>query len=148
MTTASAYLGLFVVAFGAATILPLQSEAVLVGLLALGRHSAWVLILVATLGNVLGSIANYGLGFWLERMRKRSWFPVSEAGLGRAQRSYHRYGRWSLLLSWVPLIGDPLTIVAGTMREPLWSFTLLVLVAKMGRYLVLASIVLGVKAQP
>lgn len=148
MITVSAYLGLFAVAFGAATVLPLQSEAVLAGLLTLGKHPVWVLILVATLGNVLGLIANYGLGFWLERLRDKSWFPVSEVGLGRAQRSYHRYGRWSLLLSWMPIIGDPLTIVAGTMREPLWSFTLLVLVAKMGRYLVLTAIVIGVKPQP
>lgn len=136
----SAYLGLFFVAFGAATLLPLQSEAVLVGLLAYGEHSPLVLIAVATAGNVLGSVVNWVLGRYIEHWRDKRWFPVSKEKLERAQRGYHRYGRWSLLLSWVPIIGDPLTVVAGIMREPLRSFLPIVLVAKLGRYLVLAAI--------
>ena len=140
----SGYLGLFLAAFGAATLLPLQSEAVLVGLLLLDRHPVWALLLVATLGNVLGSAVNWLLGRYIEHWRHRRWFPVGEAKLARAQRAYHRYGRWSLLLSWVPIIGDPLTVIAGIMREPLWSFLLIVLVAKASRYLVLAALTLGV----
>ncbi len=139
----AAYLGLFVSAFGAATLLPLQSEAVLVGLLLNGAHPAWALIAVATAGNVLGSIVNWVLGRYLERWRERRWFPVRPEQLHKAQANYHRYGRWSLLLSWVPIIGDPLTVVAGVMREPLWSFVLIVTIAKAGRYLALAAITLG-----
>lgn len=143
MLDISAYLGLFMAAFLAATLLPMQSEAVLVGLLLAGQQAPVALLLVATLGNVLGSLVNWLLGRGLERYRDRRWFPLSEAKLQRAQRSYHRYGRWSLLLSWIPIIGDPLTMVAGVMREPLWSFLLIVTLAKAGRYLVLTLITLG-----
>lgn len=140
----SAYFALFFAAFGAATLLPMQSEAVLVGLLVLGDYPAVWLVAVATLGNVLGSLVNWVLGRYIERWRGRRWFPVSEAALARGQKGYHRYGRWSLLLSWVPIIGDPLTVVAGVMREPLWSFMLIVTVAKLGRYVVLAAATLGI----
>ena len=140
----SAYLILFLAAFGAATLLPLQSEAVLVGLLALGEHPAWVLVVVASAGNVLGSWVNWLLGRYIEHWRHKRWFPVSESQLERAQRAYHRYGRWTLLLSWTPIIGDPLTLVAGVMREPLWSFMLIVTIAKTASYLVLAAFTLGV----
>ncbi|WP_312520007.1 YqaA family protein [Stutzerimonas nitrititolerans] len=143
MLDTSAYLGLFLAALLAATILPLQSEAALVGLLLSDAFAPWALLLVATMGNVLGSVINWLLGRSLERFRDRRWFPVSASGLARAQRGYQRYGRWSLLLSWVPLIGDPLTVIAGTLREPLWSFLLLVTLAKGARYLVLAALTLG-----
>ncbi|MFZ5774769.1 MAG: YqaA family protein [Thermodesulfobacteriota bacterium] len=137
------YLGLFGSAFGAATLLPLQSEAVLAGLLFAGRHPVWILLLVATCGNVLGSTVNWWMGRSLDAFREKPWFPVKEQALEKARRSYHRHGRWSLLLSWAPVIGDPLTVVAGLMRESLWSFLLLVTLAKAGRYLVLAMLVLG-----
>ncbi|MNJ64969.1 Inner membrane protein YqaA [compost metagenome] len=131
------------VAFGAATLLPLQSEAVLVGLLLAGKHATLGLLLAAIVGNVLGSTVNWLLGRSIERWRHTRWFPVGEAQLQRAQDAYHRYGRWSLLLSWVPIIGDPLTLIAGVMREPLWSFLLIVLLAKASRYLLLAALTLG-----
>ncbi|MBQ0742543.1 MAG: DedA family protein [Pseudomonas sp.] len=139
----SGYFGLFVAAFGAATLLPMQSEAVLVGLLLTDRYAAWALLTVATTGNVLGSALNWLLGRSIERYRQKRWFPVSEGKLEQAQRAYHRFGRWSLLLSWVPIIGDPLTVVAGVMREPFWSFLLIVTLAKAARYLLLAVLTLG-----
>ena len=139
----SVYLGMFLFAFGAASLLPLQSEAVLVGLLLGGGHSTFGLLLVASLGNVFGSVLNAALGRGIERFHGRRWFPLGEARLERAKDTYRRYGRWSLLLSWVPVIGDPLTLVAGVMREPWWSFLLLVSLAKAGRYLVLTAITLG-----
>lgn len=74
------------------------------------------------------------------------WFPVKKSSLERASGWYRRYGRWSLLLSWMPLFGDALTVIAGVLREPLWSFLVLVAVAKTGRYLVLAAATLGTKA--
>ncbi len=136
----AAHAGLFFSAFLAATILPAQSEAVLAGLLLAG-YTPWILLLVATTGNVLGSVVNWLLGRGLAGASSR-WAPRQGPMLERAQRWYHRYGRWSLLLSWVPVIGDPLTVVAGMLREPLPVFLLLVTLAKLGRYLVLAAWVL------
>ncbi|MFJ3408571.1 YqaA family protein [Pseudomonas protegens] len=134
-----AYFGLFLAAFGAATLLPLQSEALLVGLLHNSQLAVLGLWLVATLGNVLGSLVNWWLGQRLEHYKERRWFPVSSRHLERAQR----YGHWTLLLSWMPLIGDPLTLVAGVMGEPLKRFLLLVTLAKGARYAVLAWLTLG-----
>jgi membrane protein YqaA with SNARE-associated domain len=138
-----AYLGLFLAAFGAATLLPLQSEAVLVALLLSGKYALWSLLAVATLGNVLGSLVNWWLGRAIERFQDRRWFPVSPKHLEKARGHYQRYGHWSLLLSWLPVIGDPLTLVAGVMREPLGRFLLIVTLAKGARYGVLAAATLG-----
>ncbi|WP_027283896.1 YqaA family protein [Rubritepida flocculans] len=142
MSALATYASLFLVAFGAASLLPMQSEPVLVGLLLASDHPAWALVLVASLGNTLGSCVNYALGRMVERFRHRRWFPVGEAALDRAQAWYARWGRWSLLASWAPIIGDPLTVVAGVMREPFWRFVPLVALAKTGRYVVLAWIAL------
>ncbi len=139
----TSYLGLFLAAFGAATLLPMQSEAVLVGMLLSDRYVSSTLLAVATFGNVLGSTLNWVLGRSIERLRHKRWFPVSKSKLEKARQSYLRYGRWSLLLSWVPIIGDPLTVVAGVMREPFWSFLLIVTLAKGVRYLVLTAVTLG-----
>ena len=138
------YAALFAVAVGAATILPLQSEAMLAGLLLADYPPAW-LIIIASAGNVLGSIANWIIGRQVERYRDWRWFPVKQAQLDRAQRWYQRHGKWSLLLSWVPVVGDPLTVVAGVLREPLPTFIVLVTIAKVGRYLALAAVVLGAR---
>lgn len=135
--------GLFAVAFVAATILPAQSEAVLVGLLVAGAAQPAVLVAVATLGNVLGSVTNWFLGRGVERFRDRRWFPVSGRALDQASAWYHRWGRWSLLLSWAPVGGDALTVAAGVLREPFWSFLLIVTIAKAGRYIVLAAVTMG-----
>ena len=143
MLTLSVYPALFLSAFGAATLLPLQSEAVLVALLLAGQHPLWALLLTATLGNVLGSWVNWLLGRSIEHYRERRWCPVSPARLQQAQAWHARYGRWSLLLSWMPVIGDPLTLVAGVMRERLWIFLTIVTLAKAGRYAVLAALTLA-----
>ncbi len=135
------YLSLFLSAFVAATIFPMQSEALLVGLL-LADYPAWLLVTIASVGNILGSLVNWLLGRWIERLRGRSWFPVDDQSLAKAEAWYHRYGKWSLLLSWAPIIGDPLTVIAGIFREPLRVFLPLVAVAKVGRYLALAGLTL------
>lgn len=142
MGTLALYTGLFTVAFVAATVFPLQSEAALIALLLNGQQPVWALIAVASVGNVLGSVVNWLLGRGIERFADRRWFPASPAALARAQRAYQRWGKWSLLLSWAPFIGDPLTVVAGVLREPLPMFVLLVTLAKVGRYVTLAWLVL------
>ena len=139
----SVYVGLFMAALLAATILPMQSEAVLVGLLLTEKYPAAWLLAVASVGNILGSVLNWLLGRSIEHYRQRSWFPVSEPRLIQAQNWYQRYGKWSLLLSWMPVIGDPLTVAAGVMRESFWIFLLLVSVAKILRYLALMAATLG-----
>jgi membrane protein YqaA with SNARE-associated domain len=137
------YVGLFAAAFGAATLLPLQSEALLVGLIVSDRYWLWGLLAVATLGNVLGSLVNWWLGRGIERFQDRRWFPVSAKHMATARKHYERYGHWSLLLSWMPVIGDPLTLIAGVMREPLGRFVLIVTVAKAARYAVVALLTSG-----
>ena len=134
----AAYFGLFGAAFLAATILPAQSEAVLAMMILAERYPLAILIGIASLGNVLGSVVNWALGRGIEHYRDRRWFPVSPAQLERAEDWYRRYGKWSLLASWVPIVGDPLTVVAGVLRVPLPTFVALVTIAKAGRYLVLA----------
>lgn len=133
-----AYGGLLAAAFLAATLLPAQSEALLAALLLGGGLSPVLLVLAASVGNIAGSLVNYALGRSLERFSGRRWFPVSAAGLARARGWYARGGRWVLLLSWLPVVGDPLTLVAGVMREKLWVFLLLVGAGKAGRYTALA----------
>jgi membrane protein YqaA with SNARE-associated domain len=144
MDDLAVYAGLFAVAFVAATLLPAQSEAALAGLIAMGAHSPVALVIVASAGNILGSVVNWLIGRRVEAYRDRRWFPASPRMLDRATGWYRRYGRWSLLLSWMPVIGDPLTLVAGVLREPLWSFVTLVSVAKTARYFAVAAAALAV----
>ena len=133
--------GLFFSAFIAATLLPVQSEAVLTLLLVGGDYSASSLLLVATAGNVLGALVNWMIGRFLMRYAAHPRFPFSGAQIFRAERFYGRVGWVSLFASGVPLIGDPITVVAGLMREPLWGFLLVVTFAKGGRYLILAWLI-------
>lgn len=137
--------GLFAIAFVAATILPAQSEAAMVGL-QLAGYPVLLLIAAASIGNTLGAVVNWALGRGVERFKDRRWFPVSATSLDRASAWYRRWGRWSLLLSWAPIGGDALTVAAGVLREPFWSFLVLVAIAKTGRYIVLAAATAGLTA--
>ena len=131
---------LFLSAFAAATVLPLQSEAVLLALLAKGHHSAIALLFFASLGNILGACVNWYLGLKIEHYKDKKWFPLSAQQMTRAQLSYQKYGYWTLLLSWVPIIGDPITLIAGLLKENFARFLLLASLAKVGRYLFLYGI--------
>jgi membrane protein YqaA with SNARE-associated domain len=137
------YGALFAASFLSATLFPFQSEAVLFGMLVSGRYPEWLLIAVASVGNTLGSVANWFLGRFLAHFEGRRWFPVKREQMAKAEGWYHRYGRWTLLMSWMPVIGDPLTLVAGVLREPLPVFILLVAVAKTARYLIVGGLSLG-----
>ena len=137
------YAGLFAAAFLSATVLPFQSEVVLFGLLLTEHYQGWLLILVASAGNTLGSVVNWWLGRLVAKFEGRTWFPVKRDSIARAEAWYHRYGRWSLLLSWLPFVGDPLTIVAGVLREPFPVFLALVALAKTARYVAVAAVTSG-----
>ena len=140
MSHLAEYAGLFFAALLSATILPFQSEVVLFGMLLTHHYSAVALVLVASLGNILGSCLNWLMGRFLARFEDRPWFPLRRDKIEKAEGWYHRYGRWSLLLSWAQIVGDPLTIVAGVLREPFPVFLALVSIAKIGRYLAVAGI--------
>ncbi|MBZ2162872.1 YqaA family protein [Alteromonas stellipolaris] len=131
---------MFVSAFLAATILPLSSELVLTTL-ALSGSSALVLLVVASLGNILGSIVNYVLGFRYGQLVATKLLRVSHATFMRAEVMYRKWGKWSLLLAWVPVIGDPLTLLAGTLRTRFWFFVLIVGMSKTARYAALLFLI-------
>lgn len=131
------YLGLFLSAFIAATLLPLYSEAVIVALSGAGGFDAVLLVAVATAGNTLGAVVNWALGRYLLYWQDRKWFPFRPAQLEKASRWFRHYGEWSLLLAWAPVVGDPLTFVAGVMRVHIVPFLILVTIGKAGRYAVL-----------
>lgn len=130
---------LFTISFLAATVIPAQSELVLAGMYLDGAHSAALLVAVATLGNVLGSCANWWVGRGLLHFRGRSWFPVKEAALARATQQFKRFGVWSLLFAWLPVIGDPLTIAGGFLRTNFLLFVVLVTIGKAARYCVVIA---------
>jgi len=137
------YFGLFGAAFLSATVFPFQSEVILFSMLIAEHYQVILLVLFASVGNTLGSCVNWFLGRFIAHFEDRRWFPLSKKQITRAEGWYHQYGRWSLLLSWVPVIGDPLTIVAGVLREPFPVFLALVAVAKTARYVAVAAITLG-----
>lgn len=138
-----AYISLFFTALLAATFLPLSSEALLVALLQQGYLPVG-LWSVATVGNSLGSCINWYLGRQCLHLRDKKWFPVTAPQLERAQLRFQRYGIASLLFAWVPVVGDPLTFLAGVMRVAFWKFFLLVIMGKALRYAVVIALALTV----
>ncbi|NVK58159.1 MAG: DedA family protein [Alteromonadaceae bacterium] len=136
------WLGLFSSAFLAATVLPLSSEVVLTALLLDGQPPA-LMVLIATVGNVLGSVTNYALGYWANTVVVKKWLRISDAEFSRAEQRFKRYGTAALCLAWVPVIGDPLTVLAGVLKVRFSWFILLVTAGKCLRYLVLAHAVVG-----
>ena len=133
---------LFLSAFGAATILPLSSEIAFIGLLEEGYDPIWVW-LVATAGNSLGAVVNWILGRFLTRFETRRWFPFKPGSLHRSQAWFQKYGVWSLLFAWLPIVGDALTFVAGVMRVRFALFFVLTAVGKGARYAVVYLIYSG-----
>lgn len=128
-----ALLALALSAFTSATILPGTSEALLLALAAAPAAPHWLLLAVASVANVAGSCVNWLIGRFAAALRGTRWLPEGEM-LTRAENWFRRWGKWSLLLSWVPVIGDPLTVVAGLSRVPFPVFLGVVAVAKTARY--------------
>jgi len=129
------YITLFVVSFLAATLLPLGSEALL--LYDISQNYALLLLWsFATVGNTLGSMLNYWLGLKGEKYLEKRGHPSVEK-MAKARDFFSKYGGWTLLLSWVPIIGDPLTFITGVLRYDFKWFALIVFVAKGLRYAII-----------
>lgn len=142
MVDIGSYLFLGANAFVAATLLPFYSEVVLVALLMRGGDPAW-LFAAATVGNTLGAVVNWYLGRFLLRFETKRWFPFKPHQVHRAQAWFLRYGKWSLLMAWLPVGGDALTFYAGVMRVPLGVFVVLTAIGKGARYVVVIALSLG-----
>ncbi len=135
------YVGLFLASFLAATILPLSSEVVLSFLL-LNDLNPTILVSLATFGNVLGSFLNYVIGLWGGVFLIKKVLKISEDEFGKAQQIFKKYGVFSLLFSWVPVIGDPLTVIAGALKINLLIFFILVATGKLIRYIIISYAIL------
>jgi membrane protein YqaA with SNARE-associated domain len=134
--------GLALAAFLAATLLPLSSELILSALLLAGTNPIAVLI-IATFANVAGSILNYIIGRWGASTLLYQWLHLSEKQTQRAEQQFNRYGKWSLLFAWVPIIGDPLTFIAGVLKVNFSLFVFLVSTGKFARYWLITHAILA-----
>ena len=130
------YLSLFFISFLAATILPFSSELTLAGLITTSNYDNVLLLIVASFGNVLGSVVNWVLGFYSRNLTIKKWFPFKETQIERSSKWFNKFGKWSLLFAWVPILGDPITLVAGLLRVRFLDFIILVAIGKVSRYLI------------
>ena len=131
------YLSLFSISFLAATILPLSSELMLTGLIATSNYDSLLLLIVASFGNVLGSVVNWILGFYSRNLTTKKWFPFKDRQIKNSSKWFDKFGKWSLLFTWVPIIGDPLTLAAGLLRVKFIEFLILVSIGKVSRYIII-----------
>jgi membrane protein YqaA with SNARE-associated domain len=136
------YVGLFFASFLAATILPLSSEVVLSFLL-LNDLDPITLVSIATFGNVLGAFVNYSIGLWGSIFFLRKILKISEDEFARAKQRFQKYGVFSLFFAWVPVIGDPLTVVAGVLKINLLIFFIMVTSGKLIRYVIISYTILA-----
>ncbi len=135
------YFQLLIISFLAATILPLSSELVLSTMLLTDSFNKYLLLVVASFGNIFGSSVNWYLGKKILIFKDKKWFPVNEKQIAKSEMYFKKYGIWSLLLAWVPIIGDPLTVIAGILKINFFTFLLLVSISKTSRYIFLIFII-------
>lgn len=131
---------LFGSAFLAASILPAQSELLLASLVNTSEHDVLVLIAIATAGNALGSFVNYYVGSYLMHFEDHKYFPIKKSVMQKSKITYKKYGPFTLLLAWLPVLGDALTVIAGMFKTPLWLFYILVTIGKSIRYIIVAML--------
>ena len=139
MTQASALLGLFLSAFLAATLIPAQSELGLGYLVINTDYSMVLLVTVASLGNITGATINWFIGRGVARSVVSSEKIKASKRYWIVMNWYKKYGQWTLLLSWAPFIGDPITVIAGIFKVPLKIFLLIVALAKTSRYVLIVT---------
>lgn len=136
------YPALFLLSFLASTFIPLGSEWLLVTML-LKHHDPVLAVALASIGNYLGACTSYAIGIYGGPLLIRRVLRIDEAAQQRANRLYGRYGSWSLLFSWLPVVGDPLCLVGGLLRVRFARFSLLVFTGKLARYALVAWLVLN-----
>jgi len=134
---------LFFLSFLASTLIPLGSEWLLVALL-LKEHDPVLAVAIATAGNTLGACTTYLIGLWGAPFVVGRILRISDQDQQKAQRFYSRYGSWSLLLSWLPVVGDPLCLVGGMLRVGFIQFLTLVFTGKLARYVLISLVTLKV----
>ena len=134
-----AYLSLFLISFIAASLLPAYSEVMLASLLIAG-YDPLTLWCWATAGNTMGACLNWLLGRFLLRYQSHRYFPFKSESLSGAQKWFQKYGVWSLLLSWAPIVGDALTFIAGVMKVKFSIFFILTMIGKGARYGILLGL--------
>ncbi|PLX46588.1 MAG: hypothetical protein C0609_00220 [Deltaproteobacteria bacterium] len=130
---------LFIVSFVAATLAPVGSEWLLAVIILRGGDPVPA-VLVASSGNFLGALTTYGIGRWGGEVLERKGVIEDNVRYDRAESAFLRYGAWTLLLSWLPLVGDALCLVAGLFRVGIWRFTILTLTGKAARYAAVAAV--------
>lgn len=130
---------LFILSFLAATIIPIGSEWLLVVLILNGK-SVEMVVIVATIGNYLGASTTYLIGLWGSEFLTQKILRVKKSAQSRAENFYKKYGAWSLLLSWLPIIGDPLCLIGGGLRLHFGIFSVFVFVGKLARYTIIAQV--------
>ena len=128
------YLQLLLFSFLAATFLPFSSEVILTTMYLSKNFNIFILLFVASIGNISGSLFNWYLGKKILIFKDKKWFPISNDRLKKSEKFFQKYGVWSLLLAWVPIIGDPLTMIAGVLRIKLIVFLIFVSISKISRY--------------
>lgn len=146
--TAYGYPALFLLSFLASTLIPLGSEWLLIALL-VQRHDPLATVIIATTGNYLGACTCYAIGIYGGKLLTEKLLRIDAAARDRAERFFSRYGSWSLLFSWLPVIGDPLCLAGGVLRIPFPRFSLLVASGKAARYALVAWLTLqGMQSIP
>jgi len=131
------YISIFFLSFFAATIIPFSSEVGLVSYMALGKFNNELLLIFASLGNILGSCVNYILGLYIIKLKTKSWFPFKGNQILKATNWFNRFGVYSLFFAFLPIVGDPLTLIAGMFRVSFLKFIILVSFGKICRYLLI-----------
>jgi len=131
------YISIFFLSFLAATIIPFSSEVGLYSYMALGKFSNELLLIFASLGNILGSCVNYTLGLYIIKFKTKSWFPFKGNQILKATNWFNRFGVYSLFFAFLPIVGDPLTLIAGMFRVSFLIFIILVSFGKILRYLLI-----------
>jgi membrane protein YqaA with SNARE-associated domain len=136
---------LFVVALVSATLLPLGSEPALLGLVKLNPELFWPAVLVATAGNTIGGAISYATGYYVERgFEKVAHHPPPGGASARARAWLSRFGPPACLLSWLPIVGDPLCAVAGWLRLPFWPCVAYMGAGKFARYVTMTALVMWI----
>ena len=131
------YISLFIFCLTLGTFFPFASETYLITLLLSEKYNVVLLLLLASVGNILGSVISWLFGYFVNYFINKPWFPINKYLLQKANSIFDKYGKWSLLLSWVPFIGDPIAFVAGSLRYKFILFIIFISIGKFGRYLII-----------